>query len=170
MNEEGEVREGGCLCGGVRYQSIGAARWQAACHCRFCQRLTGSVLNAEVVFLKEHVLLTGAEPKIYGYRSPDHARMINVHFCPECGVAVGLTFERFPLVWAILSGTYDDPGWIQMDKHIFSISAMPWMAYSESTDVYSGHQLKMDGTLEQPVRKRGAEDLSFNTTDVKLQK
>jgi hypothetical protein len=98
INEAGEVREGGCLCAAVRYQSVGVARWQAACHCRFCQRLTGSVFNAEVIFLKEHVLFTGAEPKVYSYRSPDHARMIYVQFCPECGVAAGLTFERFPLV------------------------------------------------------------------------
>ena len=155
MDQAGELHEGGCLCGAVRYQTVGVPRWQAACHRRFCQRLTGSVLNAEVVFPKDHVLFSGDKPKVYAYRSPDHGRMLNVQFCPECGVTVGLTFERFPLVQAILSGTYDDPRWIQMDKHIFSASAMPWMAYSETTDVYSGHQLKMDGSVEQPLRKRG---------------
>lgn len=155
MDQTGEVQEGGCLCGAVRYQSVGAPRWQAACHCRFCQRLTGSVLNAEVIFLKDYVRFIAENPKVYAYRSPDHGRMLNVQFCPECSVTVGLTFERFPLMQAILSGTYDDPRWIQMDKHIFSASAMPWMAYSEKTDVYGGHQLKMDGSLEQPLRKRG---------------
>ena len=139
IDQAGEVHDGGCLCGAVRYQTVGVPRWQAACHCRFCQRLTGSVLNAEVVFPKDHVLFSGDKPKVYAYRSPDHGRMRNVQFCPECSVTVGLTFERFPLVQAILSGTYDDPRWIQMDKHIFSAYAMPWMAYSEATDVYSEH-------------------------------
>ena len=148
MDQAGEVHDGGCLCGAVRHQTVGVPRWQAACHCRFCQRLTASVLNAEVVFPKDHVLFSGDKPKVYAYRSPDQGRMLNVQFCTECSVTVGLTFERFPLVQAMLSGTYDDPRWIQMDKHICSAYAVPWMAYSEATDVYSEHQLKLDGSLE----------------------
>ena len=40
----------------------------------------------------------------YEYRSPDHGRILRTQFCPQCGAAVGMTFERFPAVQAIMSG------------------------------------------------------------------
>jgi hypothetical protein len=40
--------EGGCACGAVRYTSKSAPLFVHCCHCRDCQRQTGSafVLNA----------------------------------------------------------------------------------------------------------------------------
>ena len=33
---------GGCACGAIRYSSSGPARYMGNCHCRHCQRATGS--------------------------------------------------------------------------------------------------------------------------------
>jgi len=42
--------EGGCTCGSVRYRLVAAPLFVHCCHCRWCQRETGSafVLNALV--------------------------------------------------------------------------------------------------------------------------
>jgi hypothetical protein len=42
-----EKHEGGCLCGNVRYVTHGSPRYQAVCHCTFCQRVTGSAYLVE---------------------------------------------------------------------------------------------------------------------------
>lgn len=140
MLDDEQFHEGGCLCGLLRYRTRGMPRFKAVCHCSFCQRLTGSAFNPEVAFLREDVKFEGQE-STYEHRPSAHGRLMRTHFCARCGVTVGLSFERFPAVMAILAGTYDEPHWIDFDKHIFTANALPWMAYSDATDIYLGHCL-----------------------------
>lgn len=154
MNEP-EQHEGGCLCGKVRYVTRGKPRFIAVCHCRYCQRVTGSAFNPEVAFLREDVEFKGA-PATYEHRSPAHGRVMRSHFCAHCGVTLGLSFERFAAVQAILTGTYDDPAWVPFDKHIFTDTAMPWVTYSPEMDLFAGHCLQADGSVATPARARQA--------------
>jgi hypothetical protein len=146
------IHEGGCLCARLRYQVVGASRWRAACHCRFCQRMTGSAFNAISYFLKENVLFTGGQPKEFAYVSPVHGRALHPQFCPDCGVTVGLTVERNEAVYGVLIGTFDDPGWVSVDKHIFVESALPWDAFAEHMDLFDGHSATPDGRPNLPTR------------------
>ena len=45
-----EIHQGGCLCGTVRYRTVGRPERTTICHCTFCQRLTGSAFLVEPVF------------------------------------------------------------------------------------------------------------------------
>jgi hypothetical protein len=38
--------EGGCLCGRVRFRTTQAPMRTIACHCTFCQKVTGSAYFA----------------------------------------------------------------------------------------------------------------------------
>ena len=96
---EHDTHEGGCLCSQLRFRTVGAPRFMAICHCRYCQKVTGSAFNTEVAFLKENVEFLG-EVREFEYRSPAHDRIMRSHFCPHCGVTVGLSFERFAAVQA----------------------------------------------------------------------
>jgi hypothetical protein len=150
--QEGEIsHDGGCLCGAVRYRAFGEPRSPVVCHCTFCQRLTGSAFLIETVFLKEKVAFQGRPFKVYEHRSDDHGRMLYVQFCPECGTSFGMTFERFPLVQAIFAGTYDDPNWFKIERHIFIRSSVHWMVFPPEVNCFERHSIKIDGTPETPV-------------------
>ena len=42
--------EGGCLCGAVRFATLGEPSRVTVCHCRFCQKATGSAYLVEPIF------------------------------------------------------------------------------------------------------------------------
>ena len=46
---------GGCLCGRVRYTVEGDPNFAAVCHCRSCQRYTGSAFEPLMVFPSEAI-------------------------------------------------------------------------------------------------------------------
>lgn len=148
-----EVHAGGCLCGAVRYATTGQPRYQANCHCSFCKKVTGSAYLVETVFLSENIALSGTSYKTYEMCSPSHGRTMRVHFCSECGTSVALSFARFPAVQAICSGTYDDPNWFEVRRHIFTNTAMHDIAFPADMEVFEGHSVKLDGTMETPLAK-----------------
>ena len=55
---------GGCLCGRVRYTITGEPAFSGLCHCRNCQRYTGSSFEAVVAFPSPSVSVQG-ELKTY---------------------------------------------------------------------------------------------------------
>ena len=46
------VHQGGCLCGDARYKVSTSPLRVTVCHCRFCQRFTGSAFLVEPIFGK----------------------------------------------------------------------------------------------------------------------
>jgi hypothetical protein len=55
---------GGCLCGRVRYTVTGEPAFSGLCHCRNCQRYTGSAFEALIAFPAASVSVQG-ELKAY---------------------------------------------------------------------------------------------------------
>ena len=91
-------QNGGCLCGRVRYAAKAPPARVTICHCRFCQRATGSAYMVEPIFSKADFALTSGEPRIYGHRSDGSGKMVEVHFCSACGTKLFLSFERSCLI------------------------------------------------------------------------
>ena len=48
---------GGCACRALRYKCTGAPRYMGNCHCRDCQRATGSAYFAAVLIRAEEFFL-----------------------------------------------------------------------------------------------------------------
>src|SRR3954452_2865549 len=75
--------KGGCLCGAVRYTAEADPTSATVCHCRDCQKFTGSIFAALVRVPKESLTIEGTLKiftSIGGSGNP-----ILRHFCPECG-------------------------------------------------------------------------------------
>lgn len=51
------TREGGCLCGEVRYRVTGPMRDIIGCHCSQCRRTTGHYLPATATRLRHFKLI-----------------------------------------------------------------------------------------------------------------
>jgi hypothetical protein len=145
-----EVHRGGCLCGHVRYRTLGKPERTTICHCTFCQRLTGSAFLVEPVFLTTNVESETGTVSTYDYCSPDHGRMLRINFCPKCGTHLSLLFERFPTMQGICGGTFDDPNWFKPDRHIFTRSAVPWMTYPHDVSCFESHAIGIDGSPQTP--------------------
>ena len=145
-----EVHHGGCLCGHVRYRTLGKPERTTICHCTFCQRLTGSAFLVEPVFLTTNVEIETGTVSTYDYCSPDHGRMLRINFCPKCGTHLSLLFERFPTMQGMCGGTFDDPSWFKPDRHIFTKSAVPWMTYPHDVSCFERHAIGIDGSPQTP--------------------
>lgn len=130
-----DVHEGGCVCGKVRYRTLGAPERVSACSCRWCQKRTGSALGISVYFRKERVLFTGAATKTYRLYS-DAGRWIDSGFCDTCGTTVGWTLEFLPDFQGIAGGTFDQPTfWYELERYVFTRSKPEWLTIPEGIAV-----------------------------------
>ena len=111
-----EGLEGGCLCGKVRFRTTQAPLRTIACHCTFCQRVTGSSYYAESMFPMNAVVLNDGALSSYAHISDGSRKKVFVHFCPNCGTTVSLTFERWPEIRGISRGCYDDPNAVEVSS------------------------------------------------------
>lgn len=157
-----DLHEGGCLCRAVRYRVRGAALRTLVCHCRFCQKMTGSAFYANAVFPIGAVELEGAL-HTYSHTSETSGKAVHVHFCPACGTTLSLTFERWPEYRAISRGTFDDPQWVSIEAHIWTGSAQEGVILPAGIDCYRHARTNLDGSFEAAERfaapvaaKRGA--------------
>jgi len=119
--------EGGCLCGAIRYATLAKPVQVTVCHCRFCQKATGSAYMVEPIFLKDDFALMTGSPRTFDQRSAGSGKTVHVHFWGNCGTKLWLSFERFATVVGVYAGTFDDPCWFSISasstKHIFLGSA-----------------------------------------------
>ncbi len=150
-----EIHQGGCLCGSVRFKTIGQPLKVFVCHCSMCQRATGSAFAIEPTFLRHNVEFTGQPVAAYSYQSPDHGRLLHFTFCATCGTRVGLCLERYPQVQIVYGGTFDEPSWPKPDCHIFVRSAVQWMILSDVVERFEKHLREEDGTLALPLLQDG---------------
>ncbi len=130
-----EIHEGGCLCGSVRYRAKGKPARVSACHCTDCQRRTGSAFAVVAHFEKDKLEITGGPLSTYEYRSDESHRWIRLEFCPRCGTTVTLTSEKSPGRRTVSGGTFDDPNWLRIERHVWTRSAVPWMVYPPGVEI-----------------------------------
>jgi hypothetical protein len=144
--------EGGCLCGKVRFTASQLPTRTFVCHCKFCQRVTGSSFYAESIFPMEAVRFNEGELRQYEHRSENSKKKVFIHFCPSCGTTLGLTFERWPDVRAISRGCYDNPNAVEITSHIWTESAQTGVVLPAEVDCFAQARASLDGQPAQASR------------------
>ncbi len=117
---------GGCLCGAVRFVAHGAPRFLGHCHCKMCQRASGSLFMTAVEFQNADVEWLQGERSFYE-SSPGNWRS----FCPTCG---GSTAQEYEDKTWLYVGSLDEPEKLPMNPprnldaaHIFVTRQIPWI-------------------------------------------
>jgi len=115
---------GRCACGEVRYQIDAEPLRMINCHCRDCQRASGSAYAALIAFSKERVTLSG---EIRYYRSiSDRGTQLERGFCETCGSPVILRPAARPEVLYVQAGSLDDPSLYKPTANIWTRSGQSW--------------------------------------------
>ena len=127
-----DVHEGGCLCRAIRYRVRGDPMRVSACYCSFCQRRTGGALSIHAFFDEQNIELIGDGLTTYEHHSDESGLWLRLHSCNRCPTTVMLTLEKFPGVRIITGGTFDDPNWFTIERHIWTRSAQHWMVFREN--------------------------------------
>jgi hypothetical protein len=122
---------GGCICGAIRYETEADPIVMVNCHCRDCQRATGSGYAPFVIVPKAAVKVSG-QPRYYKTIGASGGA-VERGFCPTCGAAVLSTLARVPDIMGILAASLDDPSLYKPTLDIFTTSAQPWHEMLAST-------------------------------------
>jgi hypothetical protein len=122
---------GGCLCGAVRYASSAAPVIEGNCHCRDCQKASGSAY-APTLFFPLHAVTIVGDAKVFesigGSGQP-----IRRGFCPNCGSQLfGLPSAREDMI-GIRAGSLDDTSAFHPQAEIFISHAAPGDSMSDAT-------------------------------------
>jgi hypothetical protein len=116
---------GGCLCGRVRYTVNGDPIRSGVCHCRDCQRYTGSAFEPLMVFPAASVSLQG-ELKSF-YHTGGSGQIVHRRFCPNCGSGLVNEADISPGRISVLVGTLDDPAVFVPTFEVFCHTAQLWV-------------------------------------------
>ena len=134
---------GGCACGSVTYTAHSDPIIMLNCHCRDCQRATGSAYAPFVVVPKGAVHIEG-EVTFYGQKG-DNGYLTERGFCSGCGSPIVVKLARLPDILGIMAASLDDPTMYAPSTDIFAGSAQPWDHMAPDTRKFAQELVREGG-------------------------
>jgi hypothetical protein len=121
--------EGGCDCRAVRYRMETKPMIVHCCHCRWCQRETGTAFALNAVVETDRVTVLQGADDIEVVDTPSASgKGQKIARCKHCRVAL---WSNYPgggqAVRFIRVGTLDNPDVLPPDIHIFTSTKQPWV-------------------------------------------
>ncbi|MCA8887313.1 MAG: GFA family protein [Parvularculaceae bacterium] len=115
---------GGCLCGAVRYEIALDPVMMGNCHCRDCQKYSGTGHGSNLAFPDAGVEISGEMTKFDV--EADSGATVSRLFCPKCGVKICSVSTGFDGLTMISAGTLDDPELFKPMFAVYADSAPGW--------------------------------------------
>lgn len=94
------------------------------CHCRDCQRFSGTAYASGILVPASAFRITKGALKYYTSRA-DSGNIAGRGFCAECGSPVAATQSAFP-IFIIYAASLDDPSTHRPTMDVWTSSAQPW--------------------------------------------
>jgi len=125
------TRQGGCLCGQVRYTVPAKPIETVVCHCRNCQKQAGSAFSVVAFFQRDTLQLTG-ELQTFEDRGTSGQKVFR-RFCGNCGSPVITDTEDAPAMGLIFvkAGTLDEVDDLQPSLHCWVSSKQCWLTVAD---------------------------------------
>ena len=120
---------GRCLCGGVRLEISGELAPLGYCHCKQCQRASGSAFAANSTVARSDLRFALGEELLREYESsPGRFRV----FCSRCGSPVYKRVNEQPDTVRIRLGLLDGDPHLRARVHVFVSEKAPWYEITDS--------------------------------------
>lgn len=145
--------EGRCTCGAVRYRLTTAPMIIHCCHCRWCQRETGSAFAINAVIESDRVEAEGTLD--YVMTPSESGQGQEIVRCPTCRIALWSHYPNAGRRAAFVRvGTLDEPDQCPPDVHIFTRSKQPWVALPDDAKVFADLYASPQGVWNADAQRR----------------
>ena len=148
--------EGGCTCRQVRYRLTRAPLIVHCCHCRWCQRESGSAFAINALIESSCLELTGGRPQ--SVPTPNNSgKGQTVARCPACQVAVWSHYGGLGDIMSFVRvGTLDEADRLAPDVHIYTDSKQPWVLIPAGVRSFSQYYRSREVWSAQSLARREA--------------
>jgi hypothetical protein len=130
--------EGGCACGALRYRLDSAPLFVHCCHCRDCQRQTGSAFVLNALIETDRVALLQGDPQPIQVPT-DSGKPHRIFRCSRCQTAVWSEYGGVAKLRFVRVGTLDDPSALEPDVHIYVRSKLPWVRLPDGKPAFEAY-------------------------------
>jgi hypothetical protein len=130
--------EGGCACGKLRYRLASGPMFVHCCHCRDCQRQTGSAFVLNALIETDRVELLSGETQAIEVPT-DSGRPHAICRCAACKLAVWSHYGGVRKLSFVRVGALDDPSALPPDVHIFTRSKLPWVTLPAGVPAFEAY-------------------------------
>jgi hypothetical protein len=117
---------GSCSCRAVKYKLTSAPMFVHCCHCKDCQRQTGSAFVLNALIEADRVQFLEGDTRSFP-QPTESGRPHIIHRCPGCGTAVWSNYGGREEVRFVRVGALEDPAALPPDVHIYTRSKQPWV-------------------------------------------
>ncbi len=129
--------EGGCQCGKLRYEIAAAPVMLYACHCKNCQKQTGSAFVLSATIVEGAFSFTMGKPAETEWTSDAGNRRYG-YYCGDCGCRIANGQTPSIGVLSLRAGTFDDTSWVRPAAHIWVKSAQSWIKFDKDDLLFDG--------------------------------
>jgi len=120
-----QAKEGGCMCGAVRYRVEGDPLAVVNCYCTDCQHVSGGAFVTALLLPRLAVTVT--KGKATGFSKPsDSGDTVTRSFCRDCGAPLFSELSANPNLMVVKLGSLDDPKPFSPSMSIWTGSALRW--------------------------------------------
>jgi hypothetical protein len=132
-NSDDPTFEGSCTCGSVRYRVTRQPLFVHCCHCRWCQRESGSAFALNAMIEAENVVVLSGAPEVM-LTPTNSGKGQKISRCPQCRVALWSNYAGAgDTVNFVRVGTLLEPDRLPPDIHIYTSSKQPWFILPADT-------------------------------------
>jgi hypothetical protein len=148
------AREGGCDCRHVRYRMLGEPLIVHCCHCRWCQRETGTAFALNAMIEADRVQILCGDAMVIDTPSQS-GKGQRIARCPICHLALWSNYAGTGDVLRFVRvGTLDDAAALAPDAHIYTASKQPWVTLPAGVPSFAEYYKRSEVWSKESLERR----------------
>jgi hypothetical protein len=121
--------KGRCMCGDIRFELAEVPEFMGVCHCKHCQRQSGSAFSTMASVPRNSFSLQRGTPTVYR-GTADSGFDTEIGFCGRCGSPVYTLLANQAEAIYLKTGTLDETDWFEPQFHVWCADKQRWVDLS----------------------------------------